>query len=82
MPSFSRTEMNQHIANSGKRVANTEHHKIPTNLNKAKTFLKDQYLKEVEANSDQRYFYMKSKCYHSFKKSEAPHVLCFALCIL
>ena len=39
-------------------------------LRKVKTFLKDDYLKEIEANSDQRYFSMKSKCYHSFKKSE------------
>ena len=26
MPSFTRAEMNQHVANSGKRVANAEHH--------------------------------------------------------
>ena len=67
--------MNQHVANSGKRVTNAEHHSIPTNLKKAKTFLKDKYLKEIEANSDQRYFYLKAKCYHSFRKSEAPHDL-------
>ena len=82
MPSFTRAEMNQHVANSGKRVANAEHHSIPTNLRKAKTFLEDEYLKEIEANSDQRYFYFKAKCYHSFKKSEAPHALRFAMCIV
>lgn len=76
MPSFTRAEMNQHIVNSGKRVANAEHHSIPTNLRKAKTFLNDEYLKDIEANSDQRYFYLRTKCYHSFKKSEAPHHLC------
>ena len=32
MPSFTRAEMNQHMANSGKRVANAEYHSIPTNL--------------------------------------------------
>ena len=82
MPCFTRAEMNQHVANSGKRVANAEHHSIPTNLKKAKTFLKDEYLKEIEANSDQRYFYFKAKCYHSFRKSEAPHDLCFTMCIV
>jgi len=32
MPSFTRAEMTQHMANSGKRVANAEHHSIPTNF--------------------------------------------------
>ena len=82
MPCFTRAEMNQHVANSGKRVANAEHHSIPTTLKKAKTFLKDEYLKEIEANSDQRYFYLKAKCYHSFRKSEAPHDLRFTMCIV
>ena len=82
MPPFTRAEMNEHVANSGKRVANTEKHSIPTNLKKAKTFLQDEYLKDIEANSDQRYFYLRAKCYHSFKKSEAPHDLRFALCIV
>lgn len=82
MPCFTRPEMNQHVANSGKRVANAEHHSIPTNLKKAKTFLKDEYLKEIEANSDQRYFYLKANCYHGFRKSEAPHDLRFAMCIV
>ena len=27
-------------------------------------------------------FFLRAKCYHSFKKSEAPHVLRFALCIV
>ena len=49
---------------------------------KVKTFLKDEYLKEIEANSDQRYFYLKAKCYHSFRKSEAPHDLRFTMCIV
>ena len=74
--------MNQHVANSGKPVGNTEHHSIPTNLRKAKTFLQDEYLLEIEANSNQRYFYLRAKCYHSFKKSEAPHALRFAMCIV
>ena len=67
---------------SSKRVVNTEHYTIPTNLGKAKTYLTDEYLKEIKANSDQQYFFLRAKCYHSFKKSEAPHVLRFALCIV
>ena len=35
MPSLTRAKMNQHIANSGKKMANAEHHSIPTNLRKA-----------------------------------------------
>ena len=38
MPPFTRAEMNQHIESSGKRVGNADHHSIPTNLRKAKTF--------------------------------------------
>ena len=38
MPPFARAEMNQHIESSGKRVGNADHHSIPTNLRKAKTF--------------------------------------------
>ena len=82
MPSFTCAEMNQHTANSGKMVANTEHHSIPTNLRKAKTFLNDEYLKDIEANSDQKCFYLRTKCYHSYKKIEAPHDLRLCLCIV
>ena len=60
MPSFTRAEMNQHITNSGKKVASIQHHSIPTNLKKAKTFLTGQYLKDIEATSGQRHFYLPS----------------------
>ena len=66
MPSFARAEMNQHITNSGKKVASIKHHSIPTNLKKAKTFLTGQYLKDIEATSGQRHFYFRAKCYQSF----------------
>ena len=82
MPPFSRAEMNQHIASSGKKVGNADNHSIPTNLRKVKTFLRDEYLKDIEANSDQRYFYLRAKCYHSFRKNDAPHSLRFVLCIV
>jgi len=82
MPTFTMPEMNQHVANSGKRDTNADNHSIPTNLRKARTFLTDEYLKQSEANSDEIYFYLKVKCFHSFKKSEAPHNLRFAMCIV
>ena len=66
MPSFARAEMNQHITNSGKKVASIQHHSIPTNLKRRKLFLTDQYLKDIEATSDQTHFYFRAKCYHSF----------------
>ena len=62
MPPFMQAGMNKHIKSSGERVGNADHRSIPTNLRKAKTFLKDEYLKDIEANSDQRYFYLRSKC--------------------
>ena len=82
IPPFSRAKMNQHIESSGKKVGNADNHSIPTNLRKAKTFLRDEYLKDIEANSNQRYFYLRAKCYHSFRKNDAPHSLRFALCIV
>lgn len=75
MPTFMPAEMNQHIKDSEKRVGNADHHSIPTNLRKAKTFLKDAYLRDIEANSYQRYFDMRAKCYHSFRKKDSPHSL-------
>lgn len=65
--------MKKHVKNSGKRIGNAEHHSVPTSLKRAKTFLQDEYLKEIEAVDDQDYFYFKCKCYHSSKKHEAPH---------
>ena len=82
MPPFTRAEMNQHIESSGKRVGNADHHSIPTNFRKVKTFLKDKYLKDVEANSDLRYFYLTTKCYNSFRKKDAPPSLPFELCTM
>ena len=82
MPMFTPAEMNQHIKDSEKRVGNADHHSIRTNLRKAKTFLKDAYLRDIEANSYQRYFDMRAKCYHSFRKKDAPHSLWFVLCIV
>ena len=81
LPLFTKAEMKKHVENSGKRIGNAEHHSVPTSLKRAKTFLQDEYLKEIEAADDQDYFYFKCKCYHSYKKHEAPHTIQVALCI-
>ena len=82
MSMFTRVEMNRHILNSGKSIADKDHHMVPTSLLKAKRFLDDEYLEEIQCTSDQRYFYFKSKCCHSFRKNDPPHTLKIALCIL
>ena len=82
LPLFTKAEMKKHVENSGKRVGSVEHHSVPTSLKRAKTFLQDEYLKDIEANDDENYFYFKCKCYHSYKKHEAPHTIQVALCII
>ena len=82
LPLFTKAEMKKHVENSGKRIGNAEHHSVPTSLKRAKTFLQEEYLKEIEASVDEDYFYFKCKCYHSYKKHEAPHTIQVALCII
>lgn len=82
MPAFTRAQMDSHIKNSGKNIANKDNHSIPTGLRKAKTFLEDEYLEEIRCCHDQRYFYVKANCCHSFRKNEAPHSLKLALCVI
>jgi len=81
MPMFTRAEMNNHINRTGKNVAGKSNNSIPTNLKKAQTFLQDEYLHCIETNSDQRHFYVRAKCCHSFKKNDPPHNVNVALCI-
>lgn len=69
MPPFNRAELDAHITKSGKIIdPRSKGHSVPTGLQKAKTFLVDEYLKQIEAASDNSYFYFKSLCYHSLKK--------------
>ena len=82
MPMFTKAEMSEHISRSGKTIAGIEHHSVPTSLRKAKTFLDDEYLHEIMATSDDKYFYFRSKCYHSYRKNDPPHELKITLCIL
>ena len=51
-------------------------------MKKAKTFLDDEYLRDLTCASDDQYFYFKCLCYHSFKKNEPPHKLQVALCLV
>ena len=49
---------------------------------KAKAFLADEYLHEIQPHQDQSYFYYRAKCFHGFKVREEPHNLKLALCIV
>ncbi|CAH3108012.1 unnamed protein product [Pocillopora meandrina] len=82
MTMFTRLQMNRHILKSGKAITNVEHHTVLTRLVKARCFLDDKYLEDIECASDSRYFFFKGKCCHSFRKSDPPHNLKIALCIL
>ena len=57
MPMFTRAEMNEHIARSGKNISDIQNHSVPPSLTKAKTFLEDEYLREINAASDDCCFY-------------------------
>lgn len=72
LPFFTRPEMGKHIARSGKNIGNKGHHYVPTPLRKAKTFLEDEYLHEIIATRDDKCFYFKAKCCHSYRKKKQP----------
>ena len=82
MPMFMRVEMNGFVMKSGKAIANTDHHTVPTGLVKARRFLDDEYLEDIECASNSKHFFFKGKCCHSFKKSEPPHNLKICVCIV
>ena len=65
-PFFTRAEVDRHIKKSGKRVESLNH-SVPTGMQRAITYLVDEYLHNIETNSDQRYFFFKAKCHHSYK---------------
>ena len=76
--------MGKHITRSGKNIGNKDHHYVPTPLRKAKTFLVDEYLHEIIATRDDKCFYVKVKCCHSYrkKKNNPLHQLKLSICIL
>ena len=81
MPLFTKAEMNKNIENRRKRLG-SKHHSVPTSWKKGKTFLEEEYLKNIECTSDESYFYFRCKCYHSFRKNDEPHSLKLILSIL
>ena len=58
------------------------HLSLPTGLAKAKRYLQDEYLHDIQTDYYQRYFFYRAKCFHSFKSNENPHNLDLALCIV
>ena len=83
MSMFTKAEMNIHISKSGKKLdPKKEEHSIPSGLQKAKSFLTDEYLQDIKAASDSNFFYVKSLCHQSFKKNDPPHNLKIALCLI
>jgi len=55
MPLFTKAEMNRFIENS-ENCLWSNHHSIPTSWKKRKTFLEDEYLKDIECTSDDKHF--------------------------
>ena len=70
------------VMKSGKASANKDHHTVLTSLIKARRFLDDEYLKEIECASDSKHFFFKGKRCHSFRKSEPPQNLKICLCVV
>ena len=66
MPSFTRAEMNQHITNSGKKGREHPTSFYSNKFKKGENFFDRPICKDIEATSDQRHFYFRAKCYHSF----------------
>ena len=71
LPLFTKAEMKKRKENSGKRMGSVDNHSVPTSLKRAKTFLQDEYWKDIEANDVENYFYFKCKCYHTYKNRSA-----------
>ena len=69
MPLFTKAEMDLHVSKSGKNINQSKRsHTVPTSMRKAKTFLEDEYLKDIVAASDNEYFFFQCLCHHSLKK--------------
>ena len=70
LPQVSKATIDQHVAKSGKKKVS-----VPTGQRRAKQFLQENYLHEIETNSNDLYFFVKAKCFRSYKKNEQPHNL-------
>ena len=74
MPLFTKAEMDLHVSKSGKNIDQSKQsHTVPTSMRKAKTFLEDEYLKDVVAASDSEYFFFQCLFHHSLKKKCQLH---------
>ena len=52
MPLFTKAEMDLHVSQSWKNIDRSKQsHTVPTSMRKAKTFLEDEYLKDIVAAS-------------------------------
>ena len=71
---FTPAQIDSHIASSGKKQ-NSDYHSLPTGLRKAKAFLEDEYLHDIQTTHDPRYFYYHAKCFYGFKVREDPYKL-------
>ena len=57
MTTFTKAEMNIHISKTGKKLDPRKHeHSVPTGLQKAKSFLTDEYLQDIKTASDSNFF--------------------------
>ena len=67
--------MKTHIENSGKRMGSVDNHNSArTSLKRAKTFLQDEYLKDIEGNDYENYFYFNVSVITAIKKHEEPFI--------
>ena len=54
---FTKAEMNIHIYKTGKKLdPRQEEYSVPNGLQKAKSFLTDEYLQDIKAASDSNFF--------------------------
>ena len=83
MPLFSRAELDEHISQCGKNIdPKSKYHSVPIGLKKVKTYLEEEYFKNIVCTSDEKHFYFKSSCYHRYRKKDSPHRLQIVLCIV
>ena len=61
-PFFMHAQIDSHIASSGKKQ-NSEHHSLPRRLRKAKAFLEDEYLCNIQTAHDQMVFLLPCKVF-------------------
>ena len=81
MPMFTRTEMDKHIAKSGKNFGNKNHHSVPTTLQKPKRFLKMNIFVALLLPVISNVFTLRHRAVTATEKNDPPHQLKLALCI-